>query len=177
MDKSAFILEIRMSNKGQRKTIFQTALTDNDSTDIEGVGTLREVGGKVYMYVQYDNGTGNLTPAAKDFVGLKSITYNTDGSIATLVVSDDMSDCKWGQGQLQAALTDQYYGWIQVKGLSQAFTVDATGSPSAGNALKMSATDTAMAVMAAVTDVCCGYLYDATSSANIAMLDCPIPGI
>lgn len=159
-----------MSDKGQRKTIFQTALTDTSSTDIEGVGTIREVGGKKYVWAQYDNGAEDLTPAAGDAVGLSSVTYNSDGSIATLVVSDDVSGCKWGVGVLLAVPTDQYYCWVQIGGMTGSLTVNATGSPSVGNALALSGTNKAFAKAAADTDVVIGALYDATGSANKAVL-------
>ena len=36
------------------KTIFRTKLTDNDSTDKDGVGTIRHAEGKIYKYIQYN---------------------------------------------------------------------------------------------------------------------------
>lgn len=99
-----------MSNEGIKK-IFATPLDTADDSDKEGVGVLRFEGGKVFKYVKYLSGTGNVTPAAND------VCYWNDYDNGE--VTCDLSDTnEVGAGVLQAALTDTQFGWIQIAGIA-----------------------------------------------------------
>lgn len=85
-------------------------------------------GGKVYKFVQYDEAT-----AATDGVAGEVAYYVADTGYAASVVTSDLSDSsEIGAGVLQAAMSDNEYGWIQIKGpatLTIALTAGADGDP------------------------------------------------
>lgn len=160
-------------NAGQYKTTYLTALTDTKSTDVEGVGCLRLVAGKLYRWVKIHTGTtATVATVANGAVGFLA----TDTTLTT--VCTDVTDCIAGLAAgvtLAAGITDNYYGWIQVGGLSGALAVDVTGTtPAVGDAVSLSATDNAFKVDPPITDLKAGVLVDVTGSANLVWLDCPI---
>lgn len=75
----------------------------------------RERDGKVYRFVQFDNGSGNVAAVAGNLV------YWT--ATSGLVCSDE-SDWTVPAGFLQGVIADQGYGWIQVRGLA---TINTSG--------------------------------------------------
>lgn len=85
-------------------------------------------GGKVYKFIQYDEGT-----AATDGVAGEVAYYVADTGYAASVVTSDLSDSdEIGAGVLQANMSQDEYGWIQIKGaatLSIALTAGADGDP------------------------------------------------
>lgn len=87
------------------------AITDTYSYEKFPLWSYREEDGKGYRFVQFDNGTGNLTPAAGLIAYFKNAT-------ATFVVTTDVSDTDRNKacGVLLGAPTDAYYCWIQTKG-------------------------------------------------------------
>lgn len=150
------------------KRVFLTALTDVDSTDKEGVGTLRFEGNKVYKYVKLQNTTATVAGAANTVCA-----YGLSGIADHLVVTDnsDSQTKPIGAGVLQAAVAGvagtAYYLWIQVTG---AFT-DATGlagTPSDGDALYLSTTDLTLTLATAADDPICAYADDASADECIA---------
>jgi len=100
------------------------------TTDAEfGLGQLgANSDGKVYKYVQYQEGT-----AAVDGVAGEVAYYYTLDGYKNFQVSSDLSDSvEIGAGVLQAIMSDNEYGWIQIKGpatLSIALTAGADGDP------------------------------------------------
>lgn len=125
--------------------------------------------GKIYKYLQYLEGA-----AATDGVaGEVAYYYAPSGASAgsTTTCTSDLSDSAGvGAGVLQAAMSNQEYGWLQIKGpatLSIALTAGADG-----NALTaVGAGDGTLDVSALVTDHVCAYAIDA--SARIIMCDFP----
>lgn len=153
------------------KKVFATDLTETKTFDAEGLGTIRIEGNKVYKWVKYDDGTGNLDIVAGDFLNYKA----ADGYENNVVVADTTdadSTTPFGAGVAVAAVTvTDTYMWIQVKGLVT-LSLDPTGSAADSNALVPSATDKAMAI-ATSSDVehICGHTMD--DSAKKVVLDCP----
>lgn len=99
------------------KTIFNSSLTSNSSVALDELGALRDEydstnGYRQFKYVQFDNGTGNVTSVANQVV------YTVAASAAGAKVTNDVSDSDVNQvaGVLPVALTDLYYGWMQVRG-------------------------------------------------------------
>jgi hypothetical protein len=108
------------------KKAFVTPLDTVDTTDKEGLGTLRWEGNKCYKYIQYSE-----EAAAVDGVADEVCYYvGTAGYANNDVTSDLSASDEVGAGVLQASLSDNEYGWIQIKGyavLSIALTAGADG--------------------------------------------------
>jgi len=125
--------------------------------------------GKKYKYVQYDTGAGGIAAVAGNVC-----YYYAPGGVSagsTTKVTSDLSDsANVGAGVLQAVITDEAYGWIQVTGAATLTTALTAGAD--GNALTaVGATDGTLDVSALVTDSVCAYAIDA--SAKIVM--CAFP--
>lgn len=155
-----------MTNESMKK-VFQTALTDTAATDIEGIGVIRFDGSKVYKWVSYND-------AAVAAVAGQCVVYHGDDSVVADSAADVTSDYSDGAsgviaGVLQAAITDQEFGWIQIKGV--AILSIALDSGTDGDELIVGTTDGSLAVRAAVTEMTAGVALDAT--AKIVLLDCP----
>ena len=142
------------ANAGIKK-IFATQLSDLDTFDKEGVGTIRQEGNKKYKYVRFVPGSATVAITAG-----KAVYYKT---ISSMTVTGKSAD-GLGSGALGAGLavaaqagTDTVYGWIQVRGLCS--TPDAAGA--IGGGLKMG-TDGALAQMTAHTDFCYAVTVDNT---------------
>jgi hypothetical protein len=122
--------------------------------------------GKVYKFIQYSE-----EAAAVDGVADEVAYYVADtGYGASDVTSDLSASSELGAGVLQAALSDNEYGWIQIKGaatLSIALTAGADGDP----LTPTGAGDGTLDVTTAVTDHICAYAVDA--SANEIICDFP----
>jgi hypothetical protein len=145
-------------------------LTANDASPLFTPGTVyRDQGGKAYKYLQFDNGAGNVAAAAGNFAYYYAPSGASAG--ATTVATSDLSDSAGvGAGVFQAVLTDQYYGWFQIKGSATLTTALTAGAD--GNALTpVGSTDGTLDVSALVTDHICAIAVDA--SARIVLLTCP----
>jgi len=133
------------------KKVFVTPLTAVDSTDKEGVGTLRFEGDKIYKYVQIKNTTATVAGAAGDPVAYFAVTGPTDHRVVLDLT--DASAQPVGAGVLMGivvgTLTVAYYGWIQVSGLSTLLT-DVQGTPVIGSGCMMNTTDKQMTKMTGV---------------------------
>lgn len=149
------------------KKIFATPLDANDSTAKEEVGTLRFEGGKIYKYIQYNQGAAGVDAVAGNIAYYYAAGGVGDGSYANGIVTSDLSDsAEIGAGVLQAALTADYYGWIQIKGpaiITPALTAGADGDPLTATG----ATDGTLDVSALATDVVVAYADDVSAKAII----------
>lgn len=112
-------------------------------------------GGKVYKFVQYKEGA-----AATDGVaGEVAYYYTLDGYKFGQVTSDLSDSVEIGAGVLQAAVSDNEYCWIQIKGaatLSIALTAGADGDP----LTPTGSADGTLDVSALVTDNVCAIAGD-----------------
>ena len=112
-------------------------------------------GSKVYKFVQYKEGA-----AATDGVaGEVAYYYTLDGYKLNQVTSDLSDSVEIGAGVLQAAMSDNEYGWIQIKGpatLTIALTAGADGDP----LTPTGSADGTLDVSAAVTDNVCAIAGD-----------------
>jgi len=87
--------------------------------------------GKVYKFVQYKEGAAATDGVAGEVAYYYAPSGTSAGSV-TAVTSDLSDSAEVGAGVLQAALSDNEYGWIQIKGaatLSIALTAGADGDP------------------------------------------------
>ena len=110
--------------------------------------------GRTYMYIQFDNGAGDVAITAGDPAFVKTL--------ATFVVTGDISDSITGQagsvcGIFVAALTDQYYGLIQVLGPYPTVTTNNDDDASPGDTLIADA------------DVVCNTVASGTASTTRAL--------
>lgn len=112
-------------------------------------------GSKVYKFVQYKEGT-----AATDGVaGEVAYYYTLDGYKLNQVTSDLSDSVEIGAGVLQAAMSDNEYGWVQIKGpatLTIALTAGADGDP----LTPTGAADGTLDVSALATDNVCAIAGD-----------------
>lgn len=126
--------------------------------DLEGLGTLRFVDGKIYKWVLYKRGG-----MGADGVAGEVAYYHTLDGYKTNVVSSDLSQSvEIGAGVLQANMGDFVHGWIQIKGaatLTIALTAGADGDPLTPTG---SDDDGKLDVSALVTDNICAIAGDAS---------------
>lgn len=152
------------------KQVFATKLTDIDTTDREGVGTVRIEGSKVYKYCLIKNTTATVAGAAGSLVGYFAGTgYGASRVVVDLSDADTIPVCA---GALLATVTGtagtSYYGWVQVQG---AITLDtAVTSGAAGKTFFLSTTDKTGTVGANAYDQIAGVSLDGTTS---VLLRCP----
>jgi len=115
-------------------------------------------GNKCYKFVQYKEGT-----AAVDGVAGEVAYYVADTGYAANTVTSDLSDSsEIGAGVLQANMSDDEYGWVQIKGaatLSISLTAGADGDP----LTPTGAADGTLDVTTAVTDHICAIAVDASA--------------
>ena len=153
---------------GIQKT-FVTELTEVTTTKKEAnLGVIRWHGNRAYKYIQYKEGA-----AATDGVAGEATAYYcasgscaTNGYTANHVTSDYSDSARIGAGILQAAMSDNEYGWIQIKGQAT-LTINLTAGAD-GNALTtVGAGDGTLDVSAAVTDHLCAVAVDASADSII----------
>ena len=124
-------------------------------------------GNKVYKFVQYKEGA-----AATDGVaGEVAYYYTLDGYKLNQVTSDLSDSVEIGAGVLQAVMSDDEYGWVQIKGaatLTIALTAGSDGDPltptgSADGTLDVSAgvTDNVCAIAGDISDleIVCDFVW------------------
>lgn len=146
-------------------------LTAIDSTPKFKLGTIAgDIGvsaqQKLYKYVQYEAATAAVAGVAGEVAYYAKVA--TGDATGTIVTSDLSDSDEVGAGVLQASLTDEAYGWIQVKGiatLSINLTAGADGDP----LTPTGAGDGTLDLTTAVTDDQCAVALDA--SADIIMCD------
>jgi len=139
------------------KTYFLTSLTDVKTTDVEGVGTLRFEGDKVYKWVKftYENSVaaaaGNL--AYYDDTDCTTVTADKSASVG-VVAGVFMADSS----------TNNTYMWIQVAGVAEGVNCDDSTVNAAGIVLTASSTDGRAEAKDAATDQVIGVSLEASSS-------------
>ncbi len=137
------------------KTVFVSALSDVTTTLKDQLGDIRWVGNKCYKYVQYKEGAAAVDGVA----GEVAYYYTLDGHKLNQVSSDLSDSVEIGAGVLQAIMSDNEYGWIQIKGdatLTIALTAGADGDP----LTPTGSADGTLDVSAAVTDNVCAIAGD-----------------
>lgn len=126
-------------------------------------------GGKIYKFVKFNNGVGNVASVAGNFAYIYAVSGASAGEI-TEVTMDLTDTAGIGAGVFQAVIADGSYGWIQIKGPATLTTALTAGAD--GNALTpVGSTDGTLDVSALVTDHICAIAIDVT--AKIVFLDCP----
>lgn len=122
-----------MAQTGLGHNVFSSA---NDQYPLHLPGEVFEVvdstGRKKYKYVNFDNGSGNLTLAAGNLV------YFLDGSdFDGYTVTSDVSDTDINQaaGVALGAITDAYYGFVQTWGYYSAVVTNGDDDIAASDAL------------------------------------------
>lgn len=116
-------------------------------------------GATVYKFIQYKEGTAAVDGVA----GEVAYYYTLDGYKLNQVTSDLSDSVEIGAGVLQAALSEEEYGWVQIKGpatLTIALTAGADGDP----LTPTGAADGTLDVSAAVTDNVCAIAGDASDN-------------
>ena len=105
-----------MSNEGIKK-VFQTGLTDTESTDVEGIGVIRFEGSRVFKWCKYNKGTGSVAAVANE-----TVVYHGDDAVVldsacevTMDLTDGNDICA---GMLMAVIADGEFGWVQIKGIA-----------------------------------------------------------
>lgn len=123
--------------------------------------------GRVYKFVLFSDGTGNVAAVAGNMV-----YYVAETGAETWTVTSDLSDSNnIGAGMLMGTPADGEYCWVQVAGPATLTTALTAGAD--GNALTaVGATDGTLDVSALVTDFICAVAIDA--SARKVILTCPL---
>lgn len=102
------------------KKVFITPLDAVESTDKEGVGTLRFEGNKVYKWVKFLNTTATVAGALGDPVCYTAVDGYDDNEVCADLTDADAKPI--GAGILQATvigtLGTAYYLWIQIRGFA-----------------------------------------------------------
>jgi hypothetical protein len=155
------------------KKVFLTKLTETSTTDKEGVGTIRFEGNKVYKWVKFNNGAGNVASVAGNvayYYGVGGDAADGDGYELSIVTMD-RTDAFMTAGVFQAIIADGSYGWIQIKGPATLTTALTAGAD--GQALTHigAGADGTLDVSALVTDQVAAIATDI--SAKLVALDCP----
>lgn len=152
------------------KQVYVTRLTAVDSTDKEGVGTIRQEGNKWYKYCLIKNTTATVAGGAGSLVAYFAGTgYGVHRVVVDLTDADTLPVAA---GVLLATVTGTlavaYYGWVQFKG---PVTLDtAVTSGAAGKNFMMTTTDKTGTVATNGVQNNVGVSLDATTS---VLLDCP----
>ena len=109
---------------------------------------------KMYKYVQYNAATAAVAGVAGEVTYYATVAI---GDATATIVTSDLSDSdEVGAGVLQASLTDDAYGWIQVKGIATltiALTAGADGDALTPTGAGDGTLDVNVAT-AANTDIC-----------------------
>lgn len=115
---------------------FTTTHTTARHTPGEVVEIINTTGMKKYLYVKFDNGTGNLTLAAGNLVYYLDST-DFDGFTVTSDESDTQATLV--AGIALGAIADASYGWVLVRGYYSAVVTNGDDDIAAGDAIVPSA--------------------------------------
>ena len=161
------------------KRVYLTPLTAVETTDKEGLGTLRFEGNKVYKWVKILNTTATVAGVAGDAVAYAAATGHNTNTVVIDASDADANPVLAGllQGSVTGTAGTSYYGWIQIKGPATA-AVTLAGTPADGDMLMMSTTDKTLTKFVLVegtpNTLTSAPLAIATdASANLVALDCP----
>ena len=130
-----------------------------DTSQEWALGTIGQTSdGKLYKYMQWDNGS-----AVAAVAGEVAYYYTLDGYKNNQVTSDLSDSVEIGAGVIQAVMTDGQFGWFQIKGVAT-LTIALTAGAD-GNALTaVGADDGTLDVSGAVTDCVCAFAGDASDN-------------
>ena len=130
-----------------------------DTSQEWALGTIGQTSdGKLYKYMQWDNGS-----AVAAVAGEVAYYYTLDGYKNNQVTSDVSDSVGIGAGVIQAVMTDGQFGWFQIKGVAT-LTIALTAGAD-GNALTaVGADDGTLDVSGAVTDCVCAFAGDASDN-------------
>ena len=126
----------------RQKRLFVTDITANTSAAQEDLGTIRHTydttnGWRKWKYVKFDNGAGNVASVANMVVGQK--VSDLTGNTVTNDESD--SDLNLVAGVMPVAMTDLYYGWMQIGGYNSAVITNGDDDIAQNDAIIGSTTD------------------------------------
>ena len=150
-------------------------LTEFFADDRHNVGTVRwsKDGQKKYRWVKFNNGTANVTAT----VGMLVNYFAASLGAGTFIVTPDVSDGDAkpiGAGQLQAIVTDGYYCWIQVEGISAVLPTDLTAGAIGDRLTAIGADDGTWDVeVTGAIQQTCGIALNVTASSQVVLLQCP----
>lgn len=120
--------------------------------------------GKVYKYIQYSEEAAAVDGVAGEVCYYVTVALRDSAATANYQVTSDLSaSMEVGAGVLQAALSEDEWGWIQIRGratLTIALTAGADGDP----LTPTGATDGTLDVSALVTDHVCAIAGDISAS-------------
>lgn len=152
------------------KQVFVTRLTDVDSTDKEGIGSLRQEGNSWYKYCKIYNDTATVTGVAGTLVA-----YDATTGYGNNVVVIDLSDADTVPlaagalcGTCAGTVDTAFYGWVQIKGPTTLDTAVTSGA--AGKGFTLTTTDKTATV--AVTGDVSPYAGVSVNSTTGVVLDC-----
>ena len=130
-----------------------------DTSQEWALGTIGQTSdGKLYKYMQWDNGS-----AVAAVAGEVAYYYTLDGYKNNQVTSDVSDSVGIGAGVIQAVMTDGQFGWFQIKGVAT-LTIALTAGAD-GNALTaVGADEGTLDVSGAVTDCVCAFAGDASDN-------------
>lgn len=129
---------------------FTGPVTRVDTSQKYPLGQWRMEGGKIYKYVQYDEGAAGVDGVA----GEVAYYYTLDGYKNHQVTSDLTDSLEVGAGVLQAAMSDGEYGWIQIKGAAT-LSIALTAATDGANYTPTGSADGTLDVTTAATDHQC----------------------
>jgi len=138
-----------------------------DEGNSPGIGDhYEDKDGKVYKFVLFNNGAGNVASVAGNFA-----YYYLAGGLQDNAVTMDLSDSvNIGAGVFQAVIADGSYGWVQIMGKAVLTTAPTAGAD--GNTLTaVGSTDGTVDVSALVTD-CIVAIADDISAKEVTLC-CP----
>jgi len=163
------------------KQVFLTPLTAVETTDLEGVGTLRWEGNKCYKWVKLLNDTATVAGAAGDVALYDAVTGYGLHTVSLDLTDGDSQPLP--AGVLGATVTGTvdtaYYCWLQIRGedtLNAAIETSNDGTPVAaadGDPLCMGDADKALRRMNTTVDadaeriMVCAYAEDASGKTII----------
>lgn len=142
--------------------------TTLDEGKTPALGNVVWIQNKAYKFVQYLEGAAATDGVAGEVCGYYAPSGTSAGSFTT-VTSDYSDTARVGAGVLVSNMSDQEYGWIQIKGpatLSIAFTGGADG-----NALTIGGAGDGTVDAAVAGEHICAVAIDA--DAEIIMCDFP----
>ena len=136
---------------------FSEVYTTLDEGNTPALGNVLWSGNKAYKFIQYIEGT-----AATDGVaGEVAYYYTLDGYKTNQVTSDLSDSVEVGAGVLVADMSDQEYGWVQIKGPAT-LTIALAGGTDGDPLTPTGGADGTLDVSAAVTDNICAIAGDAS---------------
>ena len=136
--------------------------------DDQGVGSIREYNGKMYLWSKFSAGAD--TPSKGDALGFLSTGYTgyTVSSDVSACVPDVLAGCIQNETDTEVPANNEYF-WMQVKGpITLANTV--ADSAVAGDAICLDSSADGTAGKAGASEPQGGVLINATS--KLANLDC-----